>query len=143
MFKRDDRVQYTESAMIERTAWGWPQEEIQTRGSVIGPGMDENLITVRWDGWEHDSVVPIGDVEPIVMKTFSVIEYSSFYAVRHNPTGEEHPMGDGVDTIFLDTDDGMETVQAGDPRLIPLWEDSLNADEDEVLAAYFPHLIEG
>lgn len=73
------------------------------------------------------------------MKTFSVIEYSSFYAIRHNETGEEHPMGDGVDTVF-DEDD--HAIWAGDPRLIPMWEAMLNEDEDETLACYFPHLVE-
>ena len=39
---------------------------------------------------------------------FTVIEYSSFFAVRHNPTGDEHPMGDGADTLF--TEDGSGRV---------------------------------
>lgn len=81
-------------------------------------------------------------IEEFRLRTFSVVEYSSFYAVRHNPTGEERPMGDGVDAVFIDGDDGAENVPAGDPRLIPLWEDALNADEDETLAAYFPELWE-
>jgi len=80
------------------------------------------------------------------MKTFSVIEYSSFYAVRHNPTGEEHPMGDGVDMVFggeaSDAARGISPIPAGDPSLIPRWEDMLNVDEDETLTVYFPHLID-
>ncbi len=32
------------------------------------------------------------------MGRFQVIEYSSFFAVRDTHTGQEHPMGDGVDT---------------------------------------------
>lgn len=39
---------------------------------------------------------------------FTVIEYSSFFAVRHNESGEEHPMGDGVDTIF--DEDGEDSI---------------------------------
>lgn len=41
-------------------------------------------------------------------KTLSVIEYSSFFAVRHNPSGDENPMGDGVDT--LSDEDGKALV---------------------------------
>ena len=33
-------------------------------------------------------------------KTFSVIEYFSHFAVRHTPSGDEKPMGDGVDMLF-------------------------------------------
>ena len=34
------------------------------------------------------------------MGRFQVIEYSSFFAVRDTHSGREHPMGDGVDTVF-------------------------------------------
>jgi hypothetical protein len=68
------------------------------------------------------------------MKTFSVIEYSSFFAVRHNPSGDEHPMGDGVDTLFNDED----ALCPGTPGFVEAWEDCLNHDEQETLAAYFP-----
>lgn len=69
---------------------------------------------------------------------FSVIEYSSFFAVRHIPSGEEHPMGDGVDTLF---DDDTALVP-GTPGFIESWEAELNADSAETLAAYFPQLSE-
>jgi hypothetical protein len=68
-------------------------------------------------------------------KTFTVIEYSSFFAVRHNPTGEEHPMGDGVDTLF---DGDGKALMPGTEGFIETWEAVLNADEDETLLAYFP-----
>lgn len=76
-------------------------------------------------------------------KTFSVIEYSSFYAIRHNATGKEQSLGDGVDalTIYNDNDE-PESIHAGDPRLIPLWEKCLNDDEEEMLALYFPELVD-
>lgn len=70
-------------------------------------------------------------------KLFSVVEYSSFFAVRHNPTGKEAPMGDGVDTLF--TDEGA-ALNPGVPGFVPAWEDALNSDEDETRAAYFPEL---
>ena len=66
---------------------------------------------------------------------FSVIEYSSFFAVRHNPTGDEHPMGGGVDTLF--NEDG-HALSPGTPSFIKTWEDVLNADEQSTLEAYFP-----
>lgn len=67
--------------------------------------------------------------------TFSVIEYSSFFAVRHNPSGEEHPMGDGVDTLF---DEDGRALMPGTPAFIELWEEVLNANEQSTLEAYFP-----
>lgn len=70
-------------------------------------------------------------------KLFSVIEYASFYAVRHNPSGKEAHMGDGVDAIF---DENEEAIPAGDARLIPAWEKALNESPDETLEAYFPKL---
>lgn len=70
-------------------------------------------------------------------KTFSVIEHSSFFAVRHNATGHEHPMGDGVDTLF--DEDGRALVP-GTPGFIEAWEAALNADEQATLEAYFPHV---
>ena len=66
---------------------------------------------------------------------FYVVEYSSFFAVRHNPSGEEHPMGDGVDTLF--DEDGMALVP-GTPGFIETWADVLNGDEQTTLEAYFP-----
>ena len=66
---------------------------------------------------------------------FDVIEYSSFFAVRHNPSGEEHPMGDGVDTIF--GSDGKALVP-GTPGFIETWAEVLNDDEQATLEAYFP-----
>jgi hypothetical protein len=68
-------------------------------------------------------------------KTFSVVEYSSFFAVRHNPSGDEHPMGDGVDALF---DEDGKALIPGTPGFIEAWEAALNADEDETLRAYFP-----
>ena len=68
------------------------------------------------------------------MKTFSVIEYSSFFAVRHNPTGQEYPMGDGVDTLF-DKDDNA--LSPGMDGFVETWEDALNESENETLEAYF------
>ena len=68
-------------------------------------------------------------------KTFSVIEYSSFFAVRHNPTGQEHPMGDGVDTLF---DEDGKALVPGTPGFVAAWEAALNADEQGTLEAHFP-----
>lgn len=72
-------------------------------------------------------------------KLFSVIEYSSFFAVRHNPSGDEHPMGDGVDTLF---DEDGTALKPGTPGFIETWEQGLNADEQTTLEAYFPQHLE-
>lgn len=68
-------------------------------------------------------------------KLFTVIEYSSFFAVRHFPLGDEHPMGDGVDTLF---DEDGHALCPGVPGFIETWESVLNADEQSTLEAYFP-----
>ena len=68
-------------------------------------------------------------------RLFSVIEYSSFFAVRHNPSGDEHPMGDGVDTLF---DEDGNALSPGEEDFVDTWEDILNANSDETLEAYFP-----
>lgn len=70
-------------------------------------------------------------------KLFTVVEYSSFFAVRHNPSGDEHPMGDGVDSLF---DDDGHALCPGTPSFAETWEDVLNADEQSTLDAYFNHL---
>ncbi len=72
-------------------------------------------------------------------KTFSVIEYSSFFAVRHNPSGDEHPMGDSVDTLF---DADGKALVPGTPGFVEAWEAVLNADEQVTLEAYFPQHVE-
>lgn len=75
-------------------------------------------------------------------KTFSVIDYSSFFAVRHNPSGEEYPMGDGVDTLWENVDGEFCPACPGSDGFIELWEDSLNYDESSTMEAYFPQYLE-
>lgn len=70
---------------------------------------------------------------------FTVVEYSSFFAVRHNPSGDEHPMGDGVDSLF---DDDGHALCPGMPDFIETWERVLNDDEDTTLESYFPQHLE-
>ena len=72
-------------------------------------------------------------------RLFDVIEYSSFFAVRHNPSGEERPMGDGVDSLF--NEDGR-ALSPGTPGFIETWSEILNADEQTTLEAYFPQHFE-
>lgn len=67
-------------------------------------------------------------------KVFSVVEYTSFYAVRYNPTGEERCMGDGVDVLF---DDDDKPIPPGSEGFVEAWEAFLNADTRETLQAYF------
>ena len=72
-------------------------------------------------------------------RLFDVIEYSSFFAVRHNPSGEEHPMSDGVDTLF---DEDGAALTPGTPDFVETWTDVLNSDQQTTLEAYFPQHLE-
>ncbi len=69
------------------------------------------------------------------MGRFVVVEYSSFFAVRDTHTGQERPMGDGVDTLF---DADGKALSPGTSGFCEAWAEALNADEGETLAAYFP-----
>lgn len=69
------------------------------------------------------------------MGRFQVVEYTSFFAVRDTVSGQERPMGDGVDTIF---DGDGKMILPGTPGFCDLWAEALNGDEAETLAAYFP-----
>lgn len=69
---------------------------------------------------------------------FTVVEYSSFFAVRHNPSGDEHPMGDGVDKLF---DEDGHSLYPGTPGVFAAWEEVLNDDAESTLEAYFPQHI--
>lgn len=71
-------------------------------------------------------------------KTFTVIEYSSFYAIRHNESGKEHCIGDGVDSVF--TPNG-KAMRCGTERFRKIWEKSFNDCENDTMEAYFPELI--
>ena len=66
---------------------------------------------------------------------FKVIEYSSFYAVLDTVTGEEHPMGDGVDTLFKENGKAMSP---GSEWFRLCWQRWLNESPEETLEAYFP-----
>jgi hypothetical protein len=68
------------------------------------------------------------------MGRFIVVEYSSFFAVRDTHTGQEHPLGDGVDTLF---DAEGNALIPGTPGFCEAWAEALNADEAETLEAYF------
>ena len=70
-------------------------------------------------------------------KLFEVVEYSSFFAVRHIPSQTEHSMGDGVDTLF---DQEGKAISPGTPGFVEKWADSLNASSGETLEAYFPEM---
>ena len=65
---------------------------------------------------------------------FSVVEYSSYYAVQDNDSGKEHVMGDGVDTLF---DAEGKAISPGTENFRVMWEMMLNEDENETERAYF------
>jgi hypothetical protein len=69
---------------------------------------------------------------------FTVIEYSSFFAVRLNATGEEVPMGDGVDSLIVEDEDETVTLSPGTIGFVETWTETLNESADETMAAYFP-----
>jgi hypothetical protein len=69
------------------------------------------------------------------MGRFTVIEYMSFFVIRDTVTGQEHPMGDGVDTLFDAEGTG---ISPGTEGFCETWAEALNADQAETLAAYFP-----
>ena len=73
-------------------------------------------------------------------KLFTVIEYDSYYAVRHNPSGDEHPMSDGVDSLFTPKTD--KAMRPGSEYFRRTWERALNTDPDGTLEAYFPKHFE-
>jgi len=68
------------------------------------------------------------------MSRFQVIEYLSFFAARDAETGQERPLGDGVDVLF---DAEGTPISPGTPGFCSAWSEALNADEGETLAAYF------
>jgi hypothetical protein len=72
-------------------------------------------------------------------KTFRVVEYSSYFAIVHIKSGEEHPLSDGVDMLF---DEDGHAMSPGDPAFVSTLEECFNADVGETLEAYFPHLAE-
>lgn len=72
-------------------------------------------------------------------KTFTVIEYSSGFAIRHNATGREHWLSDGVDVLF-DSED--RAISPGTPGFAELWTDGMNKEAETVLEVYFPDLVE-
>lgn len=76
-------------------------------------------------------------------KLFQVIEYQSFFAVRHLPSGAECPMGDCVDALFRDDEEeGSVALSPGTEGFVQEWTDSLNANPQETLEAYFPELVD-
>jgi hypothetical protein len=95
---------------------------------------------------------PLTDVEYPVVQTdtvydkfgrklpprmFDVIEYSSFFAVRHVESGEEHPMGDGVDALSVKDNGEMIVLSPGTVGFVEFWTETLNESADETMAAYF------
>lgn len=71
-------------------------------------------------------------------KLFTVVEYLSFFAIRHNPSGQEHPMGDGVDSVY----EGETALSPGSPGFLEKWQEQIDSDDQSVLMeAYFPDLI--
>jgi hypothetical protein len=70
---------------------------------------------------------------------YQVIEYASFFfAVRDTVTGNEHPMGDGVDTLFTQSSKAM---CPGSEYFRKLWERDLNRNPSETAKAYFPESL--
>ena len=69
------------------------------------------------------------------MGRFQVIEHRSHFAIRDQQTGEERPLGDGVDTFF---DVDGKPVPPGTDGFCEKWAEAFNADEAETLEVFFP-----
>jgi len=71
---------------------------------------------------------------------FEVVEHFNGYAVVDTVTGDEAWMGDGVDSVFYpgDTFTFGRAMSPGTKKFRKTWEDDLNLNEAETLAAYFP-----
>jgi len=73
------------------------------------------------------------------MGRFQVIEYVSHFAIHDTQTGQDRPLGDGVDTLF---DDEGTPISPGTPRFCQRWAEALNTDESETLAAFFSEPVD-
>jgi len=67
-------------------------------------------------------------------RTFTVVEYGSHYSVRHNRSGREAVMGDGVDVVF---DKDGHALSPGTEKFRRQWQRDLNASAEETMEAYF------
>lgn len=114
-----------------KEAYEWGQASPESTVSPIDEYPEGDEVDYEGTGCGHCDFE--GD-EP-VLPEFTVIEYSSFYAVRQNSTGDEHPMGDGVDVLL---DEDCKSIMCGTEEFRQLWEDALNADATSTREAYFP-----
>ena len=67
-------------------------------------------------------------------KQFSVVEYSSGFAIVNNQTGKQHWLSDGVDALFTKSGKAM---RPGSEYFRKTWERSFNQNADETMEAYF------
>lgn len=73
-------------------------------------------------------------------KAFTVVEYHTGFALRHNPTGHESWLGDGVDAFLSNNGDALHP---GTPDFLETWQGIFDEiGEDELLDVYFPYMKE-
>lgn len=118
----------------------FPGKWRQVTNGRVGVFQEETAKDTRWlfhvaEQVDHQGTDEIY-VEPPM---FAVIEYSSGFAVRHLPSGDEHWMSDGVDALF-DLED--KPLSPGTPNFTAEWSKALNDPCSETLEAYFPQHIE-
>jgi hypothetical protein len=70
-------------------------------------------------------------------REFTVIEYASGYAVRHEPSGKQAWMSDGVDVLTTPTGRSM---RPGSEYFRKTWQEHLNQIAGDTREAYFPEL---
>lgn len=141
MFKEGDVIQmiemYDDPDPIPSGTKG-----IVTESNVINFSDHDQFEQVSVD-WENGRTlmltVPPDMVKKIGAARFKVIEYFNHYAVRHIPTGEEKPMGDGVDTLM---DEECKPIPCGTEAFRIAWQEALNETEYETLEAYFPEIYD-
>ena len=98
-------------------------------GEMIFELADGTTVIVRSNDFGEEGTEPL----------FSVVEYVSHFSVRHNPSGKEHPMSDGVDAVF---DENGVALSPGSDWFRERWAAMLNEAEAETLEAYFPEFVE-
>lgn len=67
--------------------------------------------------------------------TYSIIRRGQYFYIRHNVTGQERFVGNGINVIFDAATN--QPVSPDDERFIEMWEDDLNGHAGEIWEDYF------
>jgi hypothetical protein len=67
--------------------------------------------------------------------TFSVVRYGQYFRIRHNATGQEMFVGNGINVIFDAATN--QPVSPNDEHFIEMWENDLNEHAGEIWEDFF------